>query len=295
MDHLLDALKEFQPRHEFLIGVDSDGCIFDTMEIKQKECFVPVTIASWDLQAVAEYARETIEFVNLYSRWRGSNRFIALDIEMEFLADRPEVRERGVAIPNLAPLREWTAAGGALSNAALREAVERTGNAVLQRVLRWSEAVNQRIAEVVRGVPPFPAAASCLARMVDAADLIVVSQTPGEALSREWEEHGLRHLPARIAGQEMGAKSDQLRAAAGGKYRPGCVLMIGDALGDLRAARDAGALFFPINPGREEESWARLAREGLDRFFAGRFAGTYEEGLLREFERLLPSIPPWRK
>ena len=33
------SLIELQPRYEFFIGIDSDGCAFDTMEIKHKECF----------------------------------------------------------------------------------------------------------------------------------------------------------------------------------------------------------------------------------------------------------------
>jgi len=28
-------LKEFKPQHEFFVGIDSDGCAFDTMEVKQ--------------------------------------------------------------------------------------------------------------------------------------------------------------------------------------------------------------------------------------------------------------------
>jgi hypothetical protein len=34
-------LKDFQPRHEFFVGIDSDGSVFDTMGIKQRECFCP--------------------------------------------------------------------------------------------------------------------------------------------------------------------------------------------------------------------------------------------------------------
>ena len=37
----VQKLKELAPRHEFFVGIDSDGCVFDTMEIKQKECFAP--------------------------------------------------------------------------------------------------------------------------------------------------------------------------------------------------------------------------------------------------------------
>jgi hypothetical protein len=66
------VLRELQPKHKYFIGIDSDGCAFDTMEIKHKECFIPNIIKHWNLQAVSKYAREAAEFVNLYSKWRVS-------------------------------------------------------------------------------------------------------------------------------------------------------------------------------------------------------------------------------
>ena len=30
-------LREFTPTHDFFIGIDSDGCVFDSMEIKHQE------------------------------------------------------------------------------------------------------------------------------------------------------------------------------------------------------------------------------------------------------------------
>ncbi len=290
-----ERLKEFVPKHDFFVGIDSDGCVFDTMEIKQKECFVPATIEIWGLQAISKYAREAIEFVNLYSRWRGSNRFQALVVEMELLAQRPEVIARRFQLPDLSPLRRWVDGGGTLSNATAKEQAAKTGDPLFQRAVAWSELINNRIAEMVHGVPPFPGARECIERITRQADIIVVSQTPGEALAREWEEHKLAHYPAIVAGQELGTKTEHLRLASGGKYEPGRTLMIGDALGDLKAARGAGALFYPIDPGREETSWDRLGREGLECFFAGQYAGTYEEGLIEEFEKLLPEVPPWKR
>ena len=71
--------------------------------------------------------------------------------------------------------------------------------------------------------------------------------------------------------------------------------MFGDAFGDLKAAKDNNALFFPINPGKEEHSWERLHTEGLPRFFDGSFAGDYADSLLHEFESYLPDTPPWKK
>ena len=96
-----------------------------------------------------------------------------------------------------------------------------------------------------------------------------------------------------IAGQEMGTKTEHIKFAAVAKYAPNRILMIGDAPGDFNAAKKNGALFFPINPGHEEASWQRLNEEGLDRFFAGTYAGAYEAALVKEFDACLPEKPGW--
>ena len=100
-------LKDFTPKHEFFIGIDSDGCAFDTMEIKHKECFIPNIIKHWSLQAVSKYTREVGEFVNLYSKWRGINRWPALRMVFDLLAERPEVQARNVKMPEFQSLRDW--------------------------------------------------------------------------------------------------------------------------------------------------------------------------------------------
>jgi len=78
-------LVELKPKFEFFVGIDSDGCVFDTMEIKHKECFTPNIIKHWGLQPVSKYAREAAEFVNLYSQWRGINRWPALMMVFDLL------------------------------------------------------------------------------------------------------------------------------------------------------------------------------------------------------------------
>ena len=70
----IEKLKSLKPQKEFFIGIDSDGCVFDSMEIKHKECFIPQYIGHFGLQPVARWARETWEFVNLYSKTRAVNR-----------------------------------------------------------------------------------------------------------------------------------------------------------------------------------------------------------------------------
>lgn len=286
------VLRDFKPAKEFFVGIDSDGCIFDSMEIKHKECFAPMFIKHWGLQAVSKYAREVWEFVNLYSKDRGCNRFPALSRSVKLLAARPPVQARGVKAPDLTALDEWIRRETKLGNAALNAEVKR-GNQGLEPVKRWSDAVNAAVEDIVKGVPPFPLVRQCLERISDLADAMCISQTPAEALQREWAEHGIDGYVKIIAGQEMGTKTEHLKFAATGKYAPEKVLMIGDAPGDFNAAKKNGALFFPINPGNEEASWERLLKEGLDRFFSGSYAGDYEAQLVEEFDACLPEKPRW--
>jgi phosphoglycolate phosphatase-like HAD superfamily hydrolase len=293
MDVSAQTLREFVATQEYFVGIDSDGCVFDTMEIKHKECFTPQFIKHFGLQAVSKYAREVWEFVNLYSKTRGVNRFPALSNALNLLAERPEVEARGVTVPDTDALDLWLASETAYTNATLEAAIQ-AGQTELQPILDWSLAVNAAIADLVHGVPPFPLVRESLERLRASADLMVISQTPTEALQREWDEHQLAPLVALIAGQELGSKTEHLKLGAGGKYAPRHVLMIGDAPGDFKAARLNHALFYPIIPGYEELSWQRFYDEALDHFLSDTYAGEYEKAVIEEFQQHLPEQPPWR-
>jgi phosphoglycolate phosphatase-like HAD superfamily hydrolase len=282
---------DFTPKHDYLVGIDSDGCAFDTMELKHKECFIPNIINYWRLQGVSKYAREAAEFVSLYSKSRGANRFPALVETLDWTNRRPEVKTRGIQARIPDSLLDWMKRETKLANPALEKEVQRTGDPDLQRALEWSQAVNESIARMVRGVPPFPLVRECLERLSRQADILVVSTSSHEALQREWEEHDLAKYTVAICGQEQGTKHESLQLAT--KYPANHALMIGDAPGDQQAAVANKALFFPINPGAEEASWRRFHEEGIDRFLAGMFAGEYQTELLDEFDRFLPATPPW--
>ncbi len=288
-------LVELQPAHAFFVGIDSDGCVFDTMEIKHKECFIPNIIKFWGLQPVSRFAREAGEFVNLYSKWRGVNRWPALIKVLDLLRERPEVQRRGVEVPQAPRVREFIASGLPLSNASLARLVAQDSDPELANALAWSEAVNATIADMVYGVAPFSFVRESLERIAAQADAIVVSQTPGEALVREWQEHDIDRYVLAIAGQELGTKSEHLRYASAAKYADDHKLMIGDAPGDLSAARANNAFFFPVNPGHEEESWQRFYEEAWERFLNGTYGGDYEAALIADFEKALPETPPWQR
>ncbi|NOZ40162.1 MAG: HAD family hydrolase [Planctomycetes bacterium] len=261
------------------------------MELKHKECFIPTFINHYELQGVSKFAREASEFVNLYSQSRGTNRFLGLIEQLDWLRRRPEVKARGVKVPTLTGLANWVEQETKLGNPALAKIVEATGDPDLTSALAWSREVNEAIAEMVRGVPPFPSVKKCLERFAGQADMLVVSATPNAALEAEWEEHGMAKFVRAICGQESGNKKETLAVAK--HYDQDKSLMIGDALGDYQAAEANKCLFFPINPGNEEASWQQLDTEGIDRFLKGTFAGEYQQQLLEEFNQYLPAEPPW--
>jgi len=289
------VLEELKPEKEFFIGIDSDGCVFDTMEIKQKESFCPMFIKHFRMQKISKYARETWEFVNLYSTTRGVNRFKALIRAFELLKERPEVKARRMEFIDISPVVEWVNKETKLGNPALEKYAAEVKIPVIDTTLAWSKEVNKIISEIVFDIPPFPFVKESIEKMSPKADLMVVSQTPVEALTREWQEHNIDGFVRLIAGQEYGTKAEHLKFAAKGKYPPEKILMIGDAPGDMKAAKSNGVPFYPINPGHEEASWERFYKEAQDKFFAGTYSGEYENKLIKEFEMYLPENPNWSK
>lgn len=294
-------LKDFKPKHKFFVGIDSDGCAFDTMGIKQRECFCPWLISYFALQPVAQAARECKDFADLFSKTRGGNRHKTVKrIISELLPSHPMTKARDFTVRQRPHYFAWVDdPNSMLSNDGLQKAIDEASDPEakkeLERVLAWSEKVNEAIGLIVWGLPPFPHVRESLEKIQSSADVIVVSATPDEALKREWEEHDIAKYVEIIAGQEMGKKAQHLDYATTGKYEKNHVLMIGDAPGDMKAAKANDALFYPINPGDEVQSWKRFQDEAFDKFISGQYAGEYEEKVIAEFDAYLPELPPWAK
>ena len=192
---------------DFLICIDSDGCAFDAMEIKHKECFIPNLISVWGFQPISKYARETWEFVNLYSKWRGVNRFHALAKAFDLLGKRKAVVERNFKVPDLKCIEDWLKTEKAPGNPALEVEIKKRNCDIMRLALKWSNSVNSTIKKIVRGVPPFPFVRESLQKMSQYADAVVVSSTPIEALEREWNEHDLLRYTKFVFGQEAWDKA----------------------------------------------------------------------------------------
>lgn len=274
-----------------LVALDSDGTVFDSMTPKHELCFAPAFAERFGRGASREAMLEVWRFVNLGSKMRGTNRYKALAAALRLAARRPSLAAALRREERLSrELEAWLAAEPSPSLARLELALaRRVVGFSLRRVLEWSRAVDESIAAMPKP-RPFAGAAAALPAMAAAADILVISAAPVATLAREWEGAGLGAYALEIAGQEKGSKSASLAAAMSGRYEPGDVLVVGDAPGDLEAARTNGAAFYPVIPGREEESWNELSSTFLPRFAVREPA----RGPVAAFLAALPSEPAWR-
>ena len=331
----VERLQAFPKTKEFFVGTDSDGCAFDTMEVKHKFCFVVALLQSFGLAALARILRDVWDFVNLNGQTRGCNRWLALRDTLQYLRElSPYDRFDGFLQAHLEVIEQFITAADevpeiqlsndgllrfadmklgddakrllatvvaepvATANSAGGLDIVKADTSPQQCILRlalWTHLVNGMVAIRVHDVPPFPHVRESLETIAGKADVMVVSATPNEALEREWAEHGIARYAGMICGQEMGKKAEHIKHGAGGRYDADKILMVGDAPGDMKAAKANDALFYPVNPGDEAACWQRLHDEALDKFLAGEYGGAYEEKLIAEFMRHLPSTPPWKK
>ncbi len=281
-------LVHFKPRHNVLVAIDSDGCVFDSMTIKQR-IFHTGIVKFWGLEPVESEFRQVAEWVALFSPWRGLNRFELLLKIFQCLEQYfPTIGE----MVDFRPLETFVKSGVPLSADELAKRIDQTGDPELKRVLDWSRTVSKEIA-AVRQMPVFPDVLPSLEKIRSAADAIVVSQTDESALVHEWQNANLVRFVDVIAGAELGSKIESLGTAMKGRYLSARTLMVGDAPGDLETARATGGLFFPIVPGDEPASWIELRDEGLSRLLNGTFDGDYQACLIARFNKVLSIVPPW--
>ena len=123
--------------------------------------------------------------------------------------------------------------------------------------------------------------------MKEKADIMVVSAASSKGLEKDWAGANLAMDVSFILGQEYGKKDSQLAFAKEKGYKKENMLMIGDAPGDYEAAKMAGAMFYPIIPGKENESWEILNEKYLDLFFDGKYDENIQNELYSNFINFL--------
>lgn len=254
----MKELSAFEKEKEFLICVDSDGCAMDTMEIKHIRCFGPCLIREWRLERWAEPVLRRWNEINLYTATRGINRFKALVLLLQ------EVNDRYVKIEGLAELRQWTQQTAELSNSALEAATKTAVGHGLSKALAWSKAVNAEIKALPPSLSqPYPGVADALAAAYAVADIAVVSSANREAVEEEWRRCELADLVNVVCCQEVGSKAHCISVLAGKGYPHNKILMVGDAPGDLTAAKQNDVFFYPVLTKKETESWKIFREKAL--------------------------------
>lgn len=269
---------EFSRTKEYLICVDSDGCVMDTMNRKHFECFGPKIIEEWNLEKYETMILEIWNEQNLFSRTRGINRFLGLSLLFQTL------HIKGITIPGQEEFAQWCKTTTSLSNDTLKKEIVQNTNICLNKALSWSYKVNESIQMLKKVNCVFPNAKETLRKIHEKADVVIVSSANQEAILEEWYRLDCMKYADMLCGQEAGTKSVCI-AKLQKFYEKDHVLMIGDALSDLQAAQDNGVAFYPILAGREADSWKRLKEDVLDKFLHSEFDASFIEELAKEMER----------
>lgn len=271
-------LETFQKKKDFLICVDSDGCVMDTMDIKHIRCFGPCMVEEWGLQQWKDPILTRWNDINLYTMTRGINRFKGLALMLR------EVNDQYTKIEDLESLEDWAANSDELSNSAIAKAIEKTGSVCLKKALSWSESVNESINALPFEVKkPYEGVREGLAYANERADVVIVSSANLQAVMEEWELYKLLDHVDLVLAQDTGSKAFCIQELLKKGYDPANVLMTGDAPGDYDAATKNGVYYYPILVKHEKESWVEFRETAVDKLIGGEYGGAYQEEKVAAF------------
>ena len=272
----MSIFDTFERKHDYLICVDSDGCVMDTMNCKHFHCFGPMMVHEWALDPWKDEILRRWNEINLFQMTRGINRFKGLAKALT------EINEKYTPIIGLEGLRHWVDTAPALSNEGIYRAMEACEEGdtklCLRKALAWSLAVNDSINQLPEELKvPYPGALEGLIAAHSFADVAMVSSANRDAVEEEWGKFGLLEHTDIVLAQDVGSKSHCIAKMLEFGYDPEKVLMVGDAPGDCDAAEKNGIWYFPILVNWEEESWTELRDAALDLFRAGSYGSIQDE------------------
>ena len=250
----MSIFDSFERKHDYLVCVDSDGCVMDTMNCKHFHCFGPCMVAEWDLQEWKEPILERWNVINLFSMTRGINRFKGLAMALG------EIDKQYKPIAGIAALQHWVEVAPALSNdgvaKAAAEATDADAKLVFEKALSWSKAVNAAIVKLDESLKvPYDGAKEGLAAAHAFADVAMVSSANRDAVEEEWGKFGLLEHTDIVLAQDVGSKAACIKEMLKFGYDIDKVVMVGDAPGDCDAAEKNGVHYYPILVNHEKESW----------------------------------------
>lgn len=267
----MSIFDTFERKHDYLVCVDSDGCVMDTMNCKHFHCFGPCMVTEWGLEEWKDEILERWNVINLFSMTRGINRFKGLAMALG------EINEKYVPITGIAALQHWADTAPALSNDAVAkasaEAHDPDTKLVLQKALAWSKAVNAAIVALDEALKiPYDGAKEGLAAAHKFADVAMVSSANRDAVEEEWGKFGLLEHTDIVLAQDVGSKAACIKEMMKFGYDPKKAVMIGDAPGDCDAAEKNGVYYYPILVNHEKESWEEAIVTAFTKLQSGEYA-----------------------
>ena len=267
----MSIFDTFERKHDYLICVDSDGCVMDTMNCKHFNCFGPCMVDEWELHEWRDAILERWNVVNLFSMTRGINRFKALAVCLS------EIDKQYKKIEGIEALLHWAETAPALSNdgaaKVAADAADPAAKLVLEKALSWSKAVNAAIVKLPEELKvPYEGAKEGLAVAHQFADVAMVSSANRDAVEEEWGMFGLLEHTDIVLAQDIGSKAACIKEMLKFGYDLDKVVMIGDAPGDSDAAEKNGVHYYPILVNHEKESWDEAIAVAFDKLRSGDYA-----------------------
>ncbi len=268
------TIQDFTKQKEYLVCIDSDGCAIDTMIIKHQQIFGPLAVEHFGLTHKQEEVLDRWGEINLTSSTRGINRFVGLAMLLEEFKDSIKI--------NIDDYLHWSKTSQKHSN----DLIHTYDTECFQTVLNWSKEVNEQIEQLANDdKKAFEGVDIKIEMISQIADIAIVSSANQAAIIDEWEHNKLLDKINCIATQTDGSKSHCIQQLINKGYEKNKVLMIGDALGDLKAATDNGISFYPILVNKEVTSWQKI-----DSYFEKFKNGNYtdcQNQLIQEFNAQL--------
>lgn len=274
----MNEVTTFRKKKKYLLCIDSDGCVIDGMTVKHKECFGPCIIEEWNLQ---QYETDILEYwnkINLYSMTRGINRFKGLLAALEYINNSNYTKIDTTA------LKKWIDTTKELSNNSLINEMCHNEAEVLKQALSWSKRVNKSIENLPESKKlAFEGVKDCFLEASQVADIAVVSSANLQAVEEEWKANHILEYVDLVMTQENGSKVDCIKQMLALGYDKQNVLMIGDAPGDISAAKECQVLYYPILAGKEVSSWVNFKERMLVSFLENNYAIKWMELCENEF------------
>ena len=267
----MSIFDSFERKHDYLVCVDSDGCVMDTMNCKHFHCFGPCMVTEWGLEEWKDDILNRWNVINLFSMTRGINRFKGLAMALG------EIDKKYTPISGIRYLQHWADTAPALSNDAVAKAAEDAENeeakSVFLKALSWSRAVNAAIVMLPEELKvPYNGAKEGLAAAHQFADVAMVSSANRDAVEEEWGKFGLLEHTDIVLAQDIGSKAACIAEMLKFGYDPSKVVMIGDAPGDCDAAEKNGVHYFPILVNHEKASWDEAIAVAYNKLQSGEYA-----------------------